>query len=524
MTICALIAFSGLAVGATHDLSGMVVETASMEGIASAKVRLKAMSSGEVVAEGTTGEDGQFVLSNVSTGWYSIGAEREGYSDLLQSSRSTRTVYVSGSGIQRVTVALTRISVISGAVVDTAGKPVRGIRVVAVPRRLNQSGFRFAMEGREHRTDDRGYFRIFDLPPGHYTVAVVPEGGAANEIPFAPVYFPGVLEPERAEFFALRPGEVRGGTNLSLLSVARHEIRGSVSGIPLEWKGRQFAVAIFALAGLAPLMETVQPDDDGRFTLRGIPPGKYQIAAWGPLIGWGPKGGLPGPDGRQGSMQIDVGSGDLEGVVVPLQDVAMVEGELEVEGGPSVTKACSTGAQLSLRPLDPLPEVRLLTVTLTGQGVFAVREVPIGRFHVELRGLRPPCFLHEVLVAGQRAPERVISIAGDIRLVLGIGINGGTVAGKVFGPNDKPESGAVVILLSASGSHGRDFEDMRTIRTDERGQFRLEQVPPGTYFVLAVHEPLSPDILDPLFWKEKGVIPIEVRPAGIVNTTLGVMK
>src|SRR5690606_33208350 len=102
-------------------------------------------------------------------------------------------------------------------VVDASGKPVRSARVHLLSRRLTDSGITLALEEHSAVTDDRGHYRLYDLAPGRYTVAVLPKTDPTATA-FAHTFFPGTVDPEAAELFSIDPGETRSNTNFFLVS------------------------------------------------------------------------------------------------------------------------------------------------------------------------------------------------------------------------------------------------------------------------------------------------------------------
>ena len=92
--------------------------------------------------------------------------------------------------------------------------------MVVLERRAEQGRTHLAAVGFGAVVDNRGAFRLHGLAPGSYTLAVTPPMGANGQTSFAPFYYPGVVQSDRAEWFALRPGEARSGMDLMLRETA----------------------------------------------------------------------------------------------------------------------------------------------------------------------------------------------------------------------------------------------------------------------------------------------------------------
>ena len=71
-----------------------------------------------------------------------------------------------------VAVRMWKNGVIAGTIVDEAGEPVVGVHVRAARRVFASGRYRFVPVGPAVPTDDRGMYRISDLLPGEYLIAV----------------------------------------------------------------------------------------------------------------------------------------------------------------------------------------------------------------------------------------------------------------------------------------------------------------------------------------------------------------
>jgi|SRR5688572_3139931 len=175
---------------------------------------------------------------------------------------------------------------------------------------------------------------------------------------------------------------------------------------------------------------------------------------------------------------------------LPLRIGAMIPstGEGLIEG---VVRRLDTGA--------PLPDAR---VNLTGlqdrTGALALREAltdPAGRF--VFRNLPDSTYTVRVSLENYFGP----SIAGDSAAVVAVSVNtgvakasslifnlipGGTINGSVRDDDGQPVSNISVAALRITYRDGRKtLQHAKTIRPDDRGEFRLPSLPPGEYYVRA---------------------------------------
>lgn len=138
---------------------------------------------------------------------------------------------------------------IAGRVLDPAGEPVEGARVLAMPRDDEPSA--------EAVTDDDGRFTLQDLVPGRYRVE-------ARAAPLAPVWATGVPTGSDALVLQLAPGAVITGTITAEGGVV-------VAG-----------ATVVALRHTGPLTRVPQAqatvfDAEGEYRLEGLPPGVYDV-------------------------------------------------------------------------------------------------------------------------------------------------------------------------------------------------------------------------------------------------------
>jgi hypothetical protein len=500
---------------------GTVINGESGAGIPFAAVLL--LAGDDIIAETFSDESGRFTFAGLGTkSDYRLTARKDGYVNVFPPENLYRDVAVSDFGEPGVTLRLIPACAISGRVLDSSGLPARGAKVMAIVRRAGSSGLRLISQGPGAVVDDRGVYRIFNLPPGRYTVEVVPESEDAGGFGFAAVYFPGAIDPARAEFFSVRAGETRSATNLTLMTVQSYTVKGNLTGIPGNWSRRRAAVSIIPASGIGIEAAKVDADPEGRFTFSSVPPGSYQIVAWGPgpVVVMGNEAPVPDAKPRQGSARVEVASADISDVTVALKDVAIVDGRVVADRESGATPACYSAAKLTLRPVDPMPASRPFNAALTSTGAFTLRDVPAARYRVELKGFEGSCFLREIQVEEKRAQDRIVAIDGSVSLALVVSAGGGNVTGTVTGLNEQNPASGMVILVPVDG----EMAEVRTKPFDVKGQFNLEQIPPGRYRLLAAQRISSNDYLDPLFWQENQAPEIEIKQASSITQDLKVTK
>ncbi len=325
------------------------------------------------------------------------------------------------------------------AVQIETGRPVAGAEVLACGD--GAQGFGDAA-CRATRTDEQGRFRLAGLAPGRPLLKLRADGRAHTMLP---VTVPAEVDPETGEprpvEAVLRPG-------------------GRVSGRVVDRAGRPVEGAGVRVRSTGPgtdpaehdLPPATRSDADGAFDLRGIPAGP-------PLALVASRSGYQ--ETRHQPLAVETGEhvADLRLVLsagatlaVRLLDeaerpVTTVAGRLypEEPGHP----AADRGIPLDRKPIDS-----------TADGVHTLRNLPVGRFRLELTlDDFEPVEREDV-----RLREGATRDLGTIVLRAGHGIRG-----RVIDADGDPVAGAPV---SATWSHDDRFVSRRKA-TDEEGSFRF---------------------------------------------------
>jgi hypothetical protein len=393
---------------------------------------------------------------------------------------------VSAANKSAVNIGLTQACAISGQVLDHQGNPVQGANVHAIVRRGAGDATRYTQFGTLGHTDDNGKYRLYALPPGHYSVVVVPFGETSR---FAPEFFPGSSTPGEAEFLELKPGE----TTIANLRVALSEARsisGKVSGVPADAGAGRAAVALLTRDGLRFAVSGATVEADGAFVLRDVPPGEYHLIAWTPYAGWDTGGQTAGANARSAIVSVSVAGDDLQAVPV-LQPLAKVSGRLVWDGSARGDYPCQGGKQIAFHPEDGWDNVWRPAVAVDGDRV-SVAGLPAGRYRVEMPGLGDSCRLAAVRVGDHAAPGGVAVIDGSVPLILVLTTATGGISGTLTAQDDKPAVGFVVL----SRTDGEDAAQVAEL--DSEGRYQFSHVVSGEYRLTAMNSLNSTDYLDPV--------------------------
>ena len=156
---------------------GRVAEDGKSTPVAAALVTVTRTTEPYHTQSALTDDEGRFVFFNLPVGSYSVRAGRQGYwggefGQLRWDGRSKRLVLENGQRIADAIVPIWRMAAVSGTVRDDLGEPVVGIIVQAFG--LTAGGGRLLLSSavRSVKTDDRGMYRLYALPPDDYVVGV----------------------------------------------------------------------------------------------------------------------------------------------------------------------------------------------------------------------------------------------------------------------------------------------------------------------------------------------------------------
>ena len=131
-----------------------------------------------------TDPQGRFIYRNLPPGSYELMTTKPGYINGAYGRRRhdgpSRSVQLSrGERATDLTILLWRPGTISGVIVDEAGEPMVSAPVRAYRRTVVNGRSVLELTGPSQGTDDRGSYRLANLEPGEYLVAVPAAGGSA---------------------------------------------------------------------------------------------------------------------------------------------------------------------------------------------------------------------------------------------------------------------------------------------------------------------------------------------------------
>lgn len=291
-------------------------------------------------AEGRSQTDGSYVLAGLSRIGYSVGVSASGFASAVRRMEA---------GTDDADFALVRAGIITGTVIDDAGRPIDSFQVAA---QAAESSERWPSS--ESGATGEGRFSLEDLPQGTYVLTVS-----------APDRAPGTLSGVK----------VRSGatTDVGRLTLAQGGmIRGQVvsgEGTPIPGA----TVLVQDASGRTRVWAAGShgmTDAGGTFELRGVPRGTLELEATHPTF----------VTARVAGIEVDPVKGVAEARIV-MGRGGRIEGRAGQRNG---AMASGIFAQATTNGPDESSSAEPLIVPIGPDGRFDIDRVPPGRVSVAL--------------------------------------------------------------------------------------------------------------------------------------------
>ena len=487
-------------------IQGAVLAADGGSPLAKATVSLRKSGSrgGDRQRTARTDARGEYEFRDLEAGKYQLSVMRNGYlpqnygQKRVQAfrGRPSGTPLTLGEGrvLDGIDFNLIRGGVAEGRVADQDYEPLSRVAVTLSGYQTVQ-GERTLVPVARAQTDDRGQFRLFDIPPGSYFLSAT-RGGAfpffrgrgRRGQSFPPTYYPGVSSPEQATKIEVSAGGEVGGFHLTLIESHTYNVSGHVlasDGSPAQ------SVRIITVnqsgPGQVSLRGGATTDLQGVFKVAGLLPGKHRLIAR--------RGRREEP--QIASASVEVIDRDIQGLTLALGSGASITGRIVSESQESV---------LDLRRVAVVtrPAAGGRRGMMFGRGEarveedfsFRISNLPGGLYRFSVRLPPGNHYVESIRAEGQDINDRLIEM-NDHDHLSGVEVRvspeGSQISGMVESEEDgQPVDGATVLVFAADpqqrGSYSRFT---RTTQTDQAGRFFLQGLAPAEYLVCALveHEP-----------------------------------
>jgi protocatechuate 3,4-dioxygenase beta subunit len=529
----------------TGRIRGRIVSVDTGTPIRRAQVRISGPDIGSKTA--LTDAEGRYEFRELPAGRFSLNATKSGfvsvqYGQTRPFEQGRQIELADKQVLDKADIGLPRGSVISGRIIDEFGEPVADAMVTAMRQTWMGGRRRLVPAGRPAMTNDLGQYRMYGLPPGDYFVSATlrnaetmmfdimgPAGGPTGSNPgsgYAPTYFPGTPSPAEAQKVVVALGQEAQQTDFALLPVRL----AKVSGMVVSSDGKPVETAMVNLLpagrsgdiGMMMMGSSARTSKDGQFTLNGVAPGDYTLNVrsmriqtsdmGGNMTFTATVGGPGGGDAEFASMPLTVAGEDLANVAVVTTKGATMSGRLSFEGG-------SKPASIQSIRISANADVSDGPIMVGGGGAMAKAD---GTF--ELKGLAGHRIVRVANLPSGWALKAVRVNAADVTDT-GVDFKPGEqvanveivltsktteITGGVSTANGEPTKDYTVVVFSDDPDHW-SMPMSRWVagaRPDQDGRFKISNMPPGSYYAVALDYIEAgawgdPDLLDRLKTRAK---------------------
>jgi protocatechuate 3,4-dioxygenase beta subunit len=490
-----------------------------------------------------TDADGRYEFRDLPGGRFTVTATKSGFVTVQYG--QTRP-FESGKMIDlaekqtltNIDIVMPRGGVIAGRVVDEFGEPVADVAVTSLRQTWAGGRRRMMTTGRIAQTNDLGQFRLYGLPPGEYFVSATLRGaemfvldmmtgpggpsGSGTAAGYAPTYFPGTPSPADAQKVSLTAGQEVGGTDFALIPVRLSRVAGTVIGAD----GKPLSGAMVNLMpssraeAIMMIGNSARTNNEGAFTISGVTPGDYVLQARTMTIMTSESGGNTvmfstrvgeGSNSEFGTLPLSVHGDDLTNVVLVTSKGGSAAGKVIFEG---VTRPNTLALRVAASTVDmdgPPAIGGLSSGQVTADMTFELKGVAGPRL-IRVMSLPTGLMVKAVRLNGTDVTETPIDFkngeqVSGIEIVIGKATE---VSGTVTDASGTTVKDYTIVLF-ADDPQKWTLPMTRWVagrRPDQEGRFKIENLPAGTYYAVAVDyiaqgEWGDPDLLERLKPKAK---------------------
>lgn len=472
-------------------VAGNVLRLDTSEPLKKAKVILQSHAGDPFSDFCLTDEQGHFLFEKVPPGAYDLSVSRNGYVDAEYGQKKPGTpgavlALASGQRMTDLVFKLARAGAISGHVFDEDGEPISKAEVITY-RASKKPGKEQRNDYQPVLTNDLGEFRIFDLAPGHYYLAVNYRSQEhvrlRSELAkqkfnpgYLPSYYPNTNDSAKAQAISVGPGDDIRSVDFFLrpshLVTVSGKVINTVPASSLAWT----SVSLYPRgSGLVDAAQDLSDNfqlKDGSFVIRNVPPGSYYLSA-----GWAER---ESREWHHAQRELDVGNTDIDGVTITISRGTDIPGHLSWEGAPA---SDSQDLYIRLQPLEE-NEMRFLGQTPKQDGTFQFKNVPEGTYRpvVSLRGPEGNFYLKSARYGTASVTEAGITVqpGADSSLELILSSRAAHLDGVILNADSLPAFGVHVALIP-DPPHRSAKERYKSAVTDQNGKFSMLGITPGDY-------------------------------------------
>jgi hypothetical protein len=452
------------------QIGGVVLDAATGRPLARSLVTLRPVDGTDGKALSTrANREGQFRFPPQNAGMYLVAASRDGFAPFQYGQKDSKSagkpMAVEQEGTLFLDIRLHRYGAISGAILDENEIGIPDQKVIAYPARQPLEIAASAI------TDDRGIYRIHGLDPGVYFVRSAAKK-LEDDSGLLPTFHKETNAVDQAITVEVDLDQQMDDVNIRPLPGKLFRVTGKIASFP----------PVPTIVTLISDVGRVRTQAGLSFAFDQVAPGSYE------LIAEGEDPGGRGTLAHYREMSVD---SDVE-LQVQLTRSRETEFRMEDEKGNRLDLAT---ARLMARrkTLDSGGRAEVLKL-VNGRA-----ELAPGRWEMSLI---PPSSYYVSAFSGPglrdsehgRADGWNEIVLRDFSPVfIKLSSHPAAIHGRVTGSGQDAALGAPVYLEAFDQASGKRLIDLRTVRTDLRGQYRFRSLAPGVYRILSTFEFDKPD-------------------------------
>ena len=481
----------------TGAITGRVVNQ-NGQPISNAQVFVTAQRSLPQPRITSTDAGGNFQVGELDALVYFVNASAPSYINVPREPDTPPSYYRIGDSL---TITMLKGGVITGTVTALNGDPMVqvGVRAQMIKNADGKPPVsqRFPVE---RRTDDRGIYRIYGLPPGSYLVSAGGRGsfgfnpGAYDTD--APTYSPSSTRDTAAEV-VVRSGEESTGIDIRYRGEPGHAISGTLTQ-PSESAAN---ITLNQIVNGRPQISayTFQPPNRKGFAFYGVTDGEYDLVAQ--------TNAVAGEWSISEPRRIIVKGSDVTGIELVAKPLAAMSGKVNLEETtapecatkrrPVLTETLLIARRIQSEGNNPvLPNFSFAQSAVDGSGDFQLRGLPPGQFSLNTRFFAKYWYVRSIKrESSQQAANLQTDLArtgvtlkfGDRISGLKVTLAGGAASLRGVlnaGDGETVPPGLFLNLVPSEKEAAEDVLRFFTAPVNADGTFSFGNLPPGRYWVV----------------------------------------
>lgn len=461
-------------------------------------------------AQAITDGEGRYRLFGLAAGTYQVSALAPNYAPAEPASLSSfgptsgvskSIVLAPAENVEDIDLKLVRGGVITGRVKDAEGKPVVEQRIALAP--VDENGAPAKTQGpspfnsQMYLTDDRGVYRIYGLPAGHYKVSVGsdPTRGAmstGSHIYYPLTFYGDVTDQAKAAVVELSEGGEAANIDIQVgrrgdTYVASGHIIDADSGQPIPGLRFSYGPSPKNQPYFSGFMIGVATNANGEFRIEGLEPGRYGVSVSSGFD-------LESTNVYSDPAFFEVTDGDVSNIEVKAVHGLSLSGVVVTDGITNKDVLAQLGSMRISASVSSTAKPQTFNFgssLIAGDGSFTINGLRPGRAAFSsvgspgVRGLTITRVEREGVDVTRTLELQAGQSLSDLRVVLIFGT--GTIRGTVKFENGMPPPGSrVYISARPEGSSASNYG----AQLDSRGSFVMTNLAAGTYEVtLSLYTP-----------------------------------